>query len=528
MGQELSLLWVLPFVGILLSIGLFPLFAPHFWHHHYQKVALGWALLLAVPFLLAHGSAAFHEIVHIYLLDYVPFIILLGSLYIVAGGILVRGTLVGTPWVNAVIILVGTGLASIIGTTGASMLLIRPLLRANEHRTRKVHTVVFFIFLVSNIGGSLTPLGDPPLFLGFLHSVPFFWTLQNLWPAFLLAVAILIVIYLLLDWLFYLRDAAKLKLQTNVDERVPLSLQGKGNLLLLAGILGGVLLSGYWKPAHMSFEPLRIHDGVLQVMGGGGHADTHSAATEHDGVQEHSPSEAAKAEQQVAGHADEDQSPNKAAAHASAEPGSAHVDPGEHGSADQDHSPADAGHGHHAGIGIPVQNVARDLILIVMAVLSMVFTPRAIREGNGFTWFPITEVAALFAGIFMTIIPALLILKAGENGALAGLIRAVDQPIHYFWVTGILSSFLDNAPTYLTFLNTALGRFSPGQPETQAVAALIAEQNKYLVAISLGAVFMGANTYIGNAPNFMVRSIAEENGVRMPDFFPICSSILRS
>ena len=420
-GTVLPLWSVLPFAGILLSIALFPLFAPHFWHHHFPKVSAFWALALAVPFLIVYKDVALYQIAHIYIVDYIPFIILLWSLFVVSGGIYVKGSLKGTPAVNALLLLIGTVLASLIGTTGASMLLIRPVLRSNSWRKYKVHTIVFFIFLISNIGGALTPLGDPPLFLGFLHGVPFFWTFKLL-PYMAFASVILLGVYFILDS-FYYRKEEKTVLQT--CEMEPLEIQGAHNFLFLGGIIGGVLFSGLVKMGEITL--LGVHQSI--------------------------------------------------------------------------------------------ENILRDGILIVMGLLSLVTTKKAIRKGNEFGWAPILEVAYLFAGIFMTIIPALAILKAGENGALGFLIRSVDQPAHYFWAAGSLSSFLDNAPTYLTFFSSALGKFYPGLPEAEAVARLIVEKIPYLAAISAGSVFMGANTYIGNAPNFMVKSIAEEAGVAMPSFF---------
>ncbi|MCK5878964.1 MAG: sodium:proton antiporter [Holophagae bacterium] len=421
LGPRLPLWSIIPFLGILLSIALFPLLAPHFWHHHFGKVSIFWALLFAFPFLFVFKGEGIHEILHIYLIDYIPFIILLWSLFTVSGGILVRGDLVGKPSTNLLILLIGTFLSSWIGTTGSAMVLIRPLLRANANRKNKTHIVVFFIFLVANIGGSLTPLGDPPLFLGFLHGVPFFYTFRLL-PDMIVASVILLFLFYFMDRFFYAREKPEDIVVTGTR---PFSIAGKRNFIFLAGVIGGVLLSGFWRP------------GTVHVF----------------------------------------------------------------------------------GIPMGIQNMARDSILIIMALLSMKFTPGRWRKENGFSWFPIIEVALLFAGIFMTIIPALAILKAGTDGSLAFLIRAVQEPQHYFWVTGILSSFLDNAPTYLTFMNSALGQFYAGIPESQAVHQLIAEHSIYLKAISVGAVFMGANTYIGNAPNFMVKSIAEENGVPMPSFF---------
>lgn len=423
LGEVLPIWSVIPFVGILLSIALFPLLAAKFWHHHFPKVSTFWALIFAVPFVFAYGNAAIYEILHIYLIDYIPFIILLWSLFTVAGGILLEGRLKGTPITNLVLLLVGTIIASWIGTTGASMLLIRPMLRANAERRNKIHIVIFFIFLVSNIGGSLTPLGDPPLFLGFLHGVPFFWTF-NLFTEMLFVAVVLFGIFYILDSILYQRDLRAGIVKKSID-KVNIRIRGLHNLLFLGGVIGGVLMSGL------------LHLGSVNVL----------------------------------------------------------------------------------GVHMGVQNILRDLILVGMGLLSIKTTAQEIRKGNEFTWFPIKEVAYLFAGIFMTIIPALAMLRAGTHGHLAFLINAVKEPSHYFWVTGALSSFLDNAPTYLTFLNTALGNFYAGVPEREAIHRLILEQEIYLKAISTGAVFMGANTYIGNAPNFMVRSIAEEQGVKMPSFF---------
>jgi len=423
LGASLPLWSVIPFAGILLSIAVFPLVAPEFWHHHFPKVSAFWAILFAAPFLVAYRGEAMHEILHIYIIDYIPFIILLWALFTVAGGILIRGSFNGTPALNTLFLFLGTLIASWVGTTGAAMLLIRPVIRANARRKHKVHTIVFFIFLVANIGGSLTPLGDPPLFLGFLHGVPFFWTFRVILETAVVA-GILLLLYFAIDTWFWKREAEDSR-RPDDGPHEKLKIDGLHNLIFLGGILGGVLLSGMW------------HARTVNIFG----------------VHQH------------------------------------------------------------------VQNFVRDGLLILMGILSMVTTSKKIREDNAFTWFPIQEVAYLFAGIFMTIVPALAILKAGEEGALAALITAVKQPAHYFWATGILSSFLDNAPTYLTFMNSALGRFSPGAPEATAVHELITHQEIFLKAISIGAVYMGANTYIGNAPNFMVKSIAEENGVEMPSFF---------
>ena len=429
MARELPLWTGIPFLGILLSIALLPLLAPQFWHHHFPKISAVWALLFIIPFLFVYKEFAVYEIIHIYLIDYIPFIILLWGLYTVSGGIVLRGSLVGTPAVNLLMILVGTLLASWMGTTGAAMLLIRPLLRANKFRKVKVHLVIFFIFLVANIGGSLTPLGDPPLFLGFLHGVPFFWTFK-LFPHFILTSVLLLIIFYILDTILYRRENP----QINPDaEKVPIRLDGSVNFLFLGGIIGLVLLSGTWK----------------------------------------------------------------------------------------------AGHANIYGVQLHFQNAVRDIGIVVMGLLSLWATSSKLRKDNEFSWFPIKEVAYLFAGIFATIIPMLAMLKAGPDGAMSALVAQVREPIHYFWVTGVLSAFLDNAPTYLTFFNFSLGRMGITEEVAaemllgmvagrEAVASTFAANLK---AISAGAVFFGAFSYIGNAPNFMVRSIAEESGIKMPSFF---------
>jgi len=420
-GAVLPLWSILPFAGILLSIALMPLFLPHFWHDHFPKVSVFWALVMALPFIYFFKGVAVYEIAHIFIVDYIPFIILLWALFTVTGGIYIKGTLKGTPAVNTLILLIGTGLASIIGTTGASILMIRPILRSNAWRAYKAHTIVFFIFLVSNIGGSLTPLGDPPLFLGFLHGVPFFWTMHVL-PQMAFAGVVLLVLYFILDSYYFKKESTT---GAPDAEPEPIRIEGLRNFIFLAGIIAAVLFSGMVKL------------GEVNIFG------IHQA----------------------------------------------------------------------------IENLCKDAVMMVMGILSLVFTRQEIRKRNDFSWGPIQEVAYLFAGIFMTIIPALAILKAGKQGALAWLIQCVDTPANYFWATGFLSSFLDNAPTYLTFFNSALGKFYAGMTEAEAVAGLIVDKIPYLAAISAGAVFMGANTYIGNAPNFMVKSIAEEAGIKMPSFF---------
>jgi Na+/H+ antiporter NhaD/arsenite permease-like protein len=381
LGATLPLWSVLPFAGLLLTIALAPLFAPVWWTEHYGKVSVGLGIPVALYFLGADPAHVF-KTAH----EYLAFIILLGTLFIITGGIMVRGAFPPTPAVNSAFLGLGALLANVIGTTGASMLLVRPLLRANERRPDATHVFVFFIFLVSNLGGSLTPLGDPPLFLGFLEGVPFFWTLR-LWPQWLFAVTLVLGVFYVID-----RNRWKHEARHPLPDQA-FEIVGAHNFVFLGGVVLSVFL-----PA-----PLR------------------------------------------------------------------------------------------------------EVVMASMGALSYYFTRDEIHAENHFTFHPIQEVALLFAGIFMTMMPALLILEA--RGGHMGL----HAPWHFFWVTGALSSFLDNAPTYLTFLAAVRGLGLPaeiaGVPQT------------FLAAVSLGAVFMGANSYIGNGPNFMVKAIAEEHGVKMPTFF---------
>jgi len=438
LGSQLPLWSAIPFVGILFSIALMPLLTPSFWHHHFGKVSAFWALLFALPFMAVYGwNTAIHSLLHIMVLDYLPFIVLLAGLFVIAGGIAVRGSLAGTPIVNTALLLIGTFLASWIGTTGASMLMIRPLLRSNSSRKHRAHLVIFFIFLVSNIGGALTPIGDPPLFLGFLHGVKFFWTLACL-PLMAFNTLLLLVVFYALD--NHLMKKEDMDNQDLEEQAVPLRLKGAFNFLLLGGVVGAVILSGVWNH-HPFFYDDVLHRAKGLVLLGGDHP-----------------------------------------------------------------------------LVLPWLNILRDGTILLLLGLSWKYTTQECRELNHFDWFPIQEVAKLFAGIFIAIVPALEILKAGEHGAMAFIIERVSSDASYFWASGLLSSFLDNAPTYLTFFNTALGSFYPGMTEAQAVPLLMAHGST-LLAISCGSVFMGANSYIGNAPNFMVKSIAEQSGIKMPSFF---------
>jgi Na+/H+ antiporter NhaD/arsenite permease-like protein len=385
----LPLYTVVPFVAMLLAIALLPLWLPHWWEPNRNKLLV--SLVLGLPILALYAVRRPGALLSM-AEEYVSFIVLLAGLFVISGGIQLRGDLVATPLTNAAFLAIGSILASFIGTTGASMLLIRPLLQTNRERTRVRHTVVFFIFLVSNIGGMLTPLGDPPLFLGYLQGVPFTWTFR-LWAHWGFQVAVLLALYFVWDTREYTREpiAALRRDRAQVE---PLRVQGVSNIAWLVGVVLAVaLLHAPW----------------------------------------------------------------------------------------------------------------REAAIVAFAALSLWRTPRVVRRANGFTASPIVEVAVLFAGIFLTMIPALEILRlrGGELG--------VRAPWHFFWASGILSSWLDNAPTYLAFL--ALGQALGLAREVVGVPHAI------LAAIAVGSVSMGANSYIGNAPNFMVKSIAEEQGVKMPSFF---------
>lgn len=423
--KDLSIYWGIPFAGMLLSIALFPLIAPDFWHHNFGRVSGFWAACFLIPAVILIGWApSLYTSLEVLMHEYLPFIILLFALFTVAGGVRLKGTLVGRPETNLVLLLIGTALASWMGTTGAAMLLIRPLLRANAERKYRVHTVVFFIFLVANIGGALTPLGDPPLFLGFLKGVSFFWPTQALLlPMILVSIIVLAIYYLIDRFYFFPREDMAAMEAAAAQERAPIRVEGAINFLLLIGVVGAVLLSGSWKP---EWQPVKIF----------------------------------------------------------------HVD-------------------------YKTQNLARDLLLLALAALSLRLTQDESRAANGFNWFPILEVAKLFIGIFITIAPVIAILKAGSKGALGFIINAVSdgqgEPVaaSYFWATGLLSGFLDNAPTYVVFFEAT----------NKGPELLMTTYASTLLAISMGAVFMGALSYIGNAPNFMVKAIAEDAKVKMPSFF---------
>jgi len=421
-GAALSWPCGLPFIGILLSIAAGPLLFPKFWHRHYGKIAAAWsAVTLAAIALAVNPATALDAFVDAMLDDYLSFIVVLFALFTVAGGIIVTGPLRGAPLVNLALLALGTAMASAVGTTGAAMILIRPLIRANEERRYNAHVFVFFIFLVANIGGALTPLGDPPLFVGFLRGINFFWTTRHLLIETLVVAGLVLTIFFVLDaWLYAREDRAIAA--PDAKPREPVRIRGGINFLLIAAIIAVILIAAAWRP------------GISVNL---------------------------------------------------------------------------------RGTEIALQNLLRDASLVLIAVMSIVLTPDEHRAANGFSFEPIKEVAKLFAGIFLCIMPVLAILQAGKAGAFAWLIGMVTDPAGrpneaaYFWLTGGLSAVLDNAPTYLVFFQLA-----GGDPHE-----LMGALSGTLAAISMGAVYMGALTYIGNAPNLMIYAIVSERGIRMPSFF---------
>lgn len=404
-----------PFTLLLLSIAFFPLVFEHWWHKNSNKAIISCVFGVPIAGLFLFTDA--HTVLHTFI-DYVAFLALLASLFIISGGIIIKGSYVGKPATCACIFLIGAVLANLVGTTGASMLLIRPLLRVVKPRTYKSHTIIFFIFVVSNCGGVLTPLGDPPLFLGFLKGVPFDWTL-GLWKEWLVAVGAIVAVFFVFDSVLYGRESEEARRQMETPSSEGFGVQGAHNFVYLLMVIGVILFSGYFL------------DGWLRTNYG---------------------SEA-------------------------------------------------------AFIG---SKLFQTVFMLLVAVIAYKTTAEANRIANEFTFYPIVEVAVLFAGIFAAMMAPLEILAArgGEFG--------VTKEWQFFWITGGLSSFLDNAPTYLTYTSLASGLMGTDKDN---LIQLVDKAPGLLAAISCGAVFMGANTYIGNAPNFMVKSIAEAGGVKMPSFF---------
>lgn len=421
-GEALNLWWTAPFGLILLSLATGPLLFANLWHHHYGKIIFGLTAAFLIPGIYTFGFLlTMHQILDHLLLEYIPFVVLIAALFVVTGSIRLKAHWLGTPRHNTLVLAFGALSASLIGTTGASMLLIRPLIRANGWRDQKKHVFIFFIFLVSNVGGCLTPLGDPPLFLGFLEGVPFSWPFIHLYQPLLITAFLLLGLFYGIDHYFYKKEGQASPFTSDGREHGIIACEGRRNFLLLAGIVGAVFLSGSWKPGI-----------VFDIF----------------------------------------------------------------------------------GVLLKLENLTRDVILILIICLCLRWTKPIVRLENYFSWGPLIEVAKIFLGIFITIIPALSILKAGTSGALSSFVSLAmhdDVPYNaaYFWLSGFFSSFLDNAPTYFVFFNMAGG-------DVQTLTTTLCTT---LLAISMGSVFMGAITYIGNAPNFMVKSIVEGHNIQMPSFF---------
>ena len=422
-----SLMLCLPFVGMLLSIAIIPLINGEFWEKFKPFIVVFWIVLTIIPFATLHGaSMTTTTILECIVNDYIPFIVLLFGLFCVSGNITLDGDLAGSPRVNVGLLFIGTILSGWIGTTGASMLLVRPVIKANAWRKRKRQILIFFIFLISNIGGCLTPVGDPPLLLGFMRGVPFFWSLRLI-PILIFNMIILLTVFYFIDRNEYRKDIADGMKPDISKPGTHISIRGAHNIVFLVMIVGAVVLSGVLPKMPMFHDANGVVYGIKLF----------------------------------------------------------------------------------AGTEFTYPALIEMALILLASFLSFKTTKKEVRIANHFTWGAIQEVAVLFIGIFITMQPALMLLKA------AGGSLGLTQPAQMFWSTGILSSFLDNTPTYLVFLTTAGSlNFTQGVLTTVGIIPV-----QMLMAIACGAVFMGANTYIGNAPNFMVKAISDENGVRMPSFF---------
>lgn len=425
--NTISAAFCIPFAGLLLCIAVMPLIKPEWWESHQAWAVIGWSILFIVPFAIYAGVPETAEtVLECIIGDYLTFIVLLFGLFCVAGNITLDGNLAGSPWVNVILLAIGTLLSSTIGTTGASMLMVRPVIKMNSWRKRKSQIMIFFIFLISNMGGCLTPIGDPPLLMGFMRGVPFFWSL-NLFHILAFNMFVLLVIFYFIDRRNYRKDIAEGAHPDISKPGVRMKLKGLHNIIFLVMIVVAVILSGTL-PGMPMFQDAAGNVIGIPIFG---------------------------------------------------------------------------------DVRLTLPAIIEIVIILLAAFLSFKTTDSKIRTENHFTWGAIKEVAVLFIGIFITMQPALMLLKA------LGPQLGITQPFQMFWTTGMLSSFLDNTPTYLVFLTTA-GTLSYTQGILTTVGMI---STNVLIAISCGAVFMGANTYIGNAPNFMVKSISDENGVRMPSFF---------
>lgn len=416
----ISLLWAIPFGGILMSLALIPLVSLKFWHQHSGIILTGWIMAFMLSCIIVEGGGASLNILLSTLIHhYIPFMAMITVLFTIGAGIFIKMRGKASPFMNAGILGLGAVLANIIGTTGASMVLIRPLIAINRYRLYTTHLIIFFIFIVSNIGGLLTPLGDPPLLIGFLNNVDFFWTTKNLFYPFLLVGGAVLAVFWIIDQYYFYRDPS-VPDPSHMHGEAKVQVKGSHNLIFLGAAVATILIESTLMEKHHVF--------LLNFE-------------------------------------------------------------------------------------ISLCALARDIILFSIAFFSWNLTSPQIHSENHFTWEPLREVALVFLGIFITVVPVLSMLKTGDSGPLRDFIHLANpnntpSSNLYFWLTGLLSSILDNAPTYLIFFNMAGGD----------AKFLMNEGASVLAAISTGAVFMGAMTYIGNAPNFMVRSIAVRAHIKMPGF----------
>jgi len=424
-GALLSAMWAFPFLGMILSIAIIPLVLPKFWGKHYGTVSFTWAAITLIGLAIKLGfPISLHALVVVLFEQYFPFIFLLLSLFTITGGINLKGDLVGNPRLNTFILLIGAILASWLGTTGAAILLIRPLISANNWRIHRVHTIIFFIFIVANIAGSLTPIGNPPLLMGFISKVPFFWPISRLITPTIFSCLILLVVYYMIDSYLYTKEIERPKPKTNKS----LSLTGGWNFLLLIGVIGAVLISSQDLGTAFTFMEVPMPTGELIEI----------------------------------------------------------------------------------------------LAMIAITLISIKITRKETRKANLFTWHPIIEVGKIFAAIFICMAPLIAMLRAGADGPLKFVIDSLSsngQPVNYmyYWLSGTLSAFLDSAPAYLVFFHTAA---APAAALGMAPHTFMTDvMPTTLIAITMGASFMGAITYIGNAPNMMIQAIAEDDGIKMPSFF---------
>lgn len=411
---------------MILSIAFLPLIIPTLWYENYGKITAVWIGLLLLPLTFIFGvEISAHLVTEALLTEFLPFILLLLVLYTASSGIHFSSTFQASPKVNLFILSIGTLLASFMGTTGAAMLLIRPLLEANKKRRYKAHIVIFFIYLVGNVGGALTPLGDPPLFLGFIHGIDFFWTFKYMFGPYLVTAGLLLSLFFLLDSYLFTKEFIPPPADA---KRFQLTIEGGHNILIILGVLGGIIISGFWQ-SNYSLTLLYT--------------------------------------------------------------------------------------------SLPLEDIVRNGLFLFLALLSFRSTKKTIHQKNHFNWYPLIEVGKLFLGIFITIIPVILILQAGNQGALKTIVTITHseqgEPINstYFWITASLSAFLDNAPTYLVFFNMAGG----GSGELEVADYLMNHIPQTLLAISIGTIFTGPLTYIANAPNLLIKTIAEQEGIVMPSFF---------